>query len=84
MILLYLDDKNSIPLVLDNLSSKVVKLTKRKKLIPKFAFNEINAYRLTHKGFTKKINLKWQDNNLVSIASNLNQLKQVRKSNFAV
>ncbi len=62
MILLYLDDKNSTPLVLDNLSSKVVKLTKRKKLIPKFAFNEIDAYRLTHKGFTKKINLKWQDN----------------------
>ncbi|MGM0518571.1 MAG: transglutaminase-like cysteine peptidase [Campylobacterota bacterium] len=62
MILLYLDTKESTPLVLDNLSSKVVKLTKRKNLIPKFAFNEIDSYKLNHKGFTKKINLKWQDN----------------------
>lgn len=62
MVLLYLDTKNSVPLVLDNLSSKVVKLTKRKDLILKFAFNEIDSYRLNHKGFTKKININWKDN----------------------
>ena len=63
MILLYLEDKNSTPLVLDNLSSKVIELTKRKKLIPKFAFNEIDSYKFTSEKFTEKININWGKEN---------------------
>ena len=63
MILLYLEDKNSTPLVLDNLSSKVIELTKRKKLIPKFAFNEIDSYKFTSERFTEKININWGKEN---------------------
>ncbi len=63
MILLYLEDMNSTPLVLDNLSFRVNELTKRQKLIPKFAFNEIDAYRFTHNKFTEKINLNWGKEN---------------------
>ncbi|WP_368031094.1 transglutaminase-like cysteine peptidase [Arcobacter sp. s6] len=59
MVLLYLEDKNSTPLVLDNLSSKVIPLTKRKKLIPKFAFNENDSYKFTHNKFTEKIKINW-------------------------
>ena len=63
MILLYLEDKNSTPLVLDNLSSKVIELTKRKKLIPKCAFNEIDSYKFTSEKFTEKININWGKEN---------------------
>ena len=59
MVLLYLEDKNSTPLVMDNLSFRVIPLTKRKKLIPKFAFNEIDSYKFTHEKFTKKVNVNW-------------------------
>ena len=63
MILLYLEDKNSTPLGLDNLSSKVNELTKRKKLIPKSAFNEIDSYKFTSEKFTEKININWGKEN---------------------
>jgi len=63
MILLYVEDKNKSPLVLDNLSFKVIPLSKRKKLIPKFAFNETNAYKFTHDKFTQKINIHWGKEN---------------------
>ena len=59
MILLYLDNPNSTPLVLDNLSYKVNELTERKKLIPKFAFNETGSFKFTHKNFTEKVNINW-------------------------
>jgi predicted transglutaminase-like cysteine proteinase len=59
MILLYLENENSVPLVLDNLSFKVIPLTKREKLIPKFAFNEKNSYKFTHTNFTKKVKINW-------------------------
>ena len=59
MVLLYLENKNSTPLVLDNLSFRVIPLTKRKKLIPKFAFNEIDAYQFTKEKFTKKVRVNW-------------------------
>lgn len=59
MVLLYLEDKTKTPLVLDNLSSKVVSLKIRKKLQPRFAFNEIDSYKLTNKGFTQKVNINW-------------------------
>jgi len=59
MVLMYLENKNSTPLVLDNLSFRVIPLTKRKKLIPKFAFNEIDAYKFTKERFTKKVKINW-------------------------
>lgn len=63
MILLYLENKNSTPLVLDNLSSKVIPLTKRTKLIPKFAFNEIDSYKFNHQKFTEKVKINWGEDN---------------------
>lgn len=63
MILLYLENKNSTPLVLDNLSSKVIPLTKRTNLIPKFAFNEIDSYKFNHQKFTEKVKINWGENN---------------------
>ena len=59
MVLLYLENKNSTPLVLDNLSFKVIPMTKRRKLIPKFAFNENDSYKFTNERFTKKVNVNW-------------------------
>lgn len=59
MILLYLENKESTPLVLDNLSSVVIPLTKRTKLIPKFAFNEIDSYKFTYEKFTEKVKINW-------------------------
>ena len=63
MILLYLKTKESTPLVLDNLSSVVIPLTKRTKLIPKFAFNEIDSYRFSHERFTQNVNINWGKDN---------------------
>lgn len=63
MILLYLENKESTPLVLDNLSSVVIPLTRRTKLIPKFAFNEIDSYRFTYKKFTEKEKINWGKDN---------------------
>ncbi len=59
MVLLYLKNKNSSPLVLDNLSPRVLPFTKRTTLIPKVAFNEINAYKFTPNKFTKKARINW-------------------------
>ena len=63
MVLLYLENKNATPLVLDNLSSKVIPLTKRTKLIPKVAFNEIDSYIFSHEKFTQKANIDWGKEN---------------------
>lgn len=63
MILLYLENKESTPLVLDNLSSVVIPLTRRTKLIPKFAFNEIDSYRFTYEKFTEKEKINWGKDN---------------------
>lgn len=59
MILLYVKNKRKSALVLDNLSSKVVLLKKRKKLHPIFAFNETSTYTLNKNKFLLKINLNW-------------------------
>ena len=63
MILLYLETKESTPLVLDNLSSMVIPITRRTKLIPKFAFNEIDSYKFTHEKFTEKVKINWGKEN---------------------
>ena len=59
MVLFYLENKKSTPLVLDNLSSKVIPLTQREKLIPRFAFNEIDSYKFTNEKFTEKVKINW-------------------------
>lgn len=59
MVLLYLENENSVPLVLDNLSSKVIPLTQRKKIIPKFAFNENKSYNFILNNFNKEIKINW-------------------------
>ncbi len=77
MILLYTENKNESPLVLDNLSTVVIPFSKRKDLIPKFAFNELDSYYLTNDKFTKKINLNWGKENkwekLLNRVYNLNE-----------
>lgn len=63
MVLLYLENKNSSTLVLDNLSFRVLPFSKREDLIPKFAFNEFDSYLFTNKQFTKKVKIDWQNDN---------------------
>ncbi len=63
MVLFYLENKKSTPLVLDNLSSKVIPLTQREKLIPRFAFNEIDSYKFTNQKFTEKVKINWGEEN---------------------
>ncbi len=59
MVLLYLENKKSMPLVLDNLSFKVVSFDIRKKLEPQFIFNEKVAYLLKDKKIHKKVRINW-------------------------
>lgn len=59
MILLYVQDKNSMPLVLDNLSWKILPFDKREDLSPMFAFNETSSYDFKNKKLGKHINIDW-------------------------
>ncbi|WP_419771368.1 MAG: transglutaminase-like cysteine peptidase [Candidatus Marinarcus sp.] len=63
MVLLYFETPKSVPWVLDNLSFKILPLTQRTKLIPKFVFNEIGSYRLTPTGLGKKVKINWGKTN---------------------
>ena len=63
MNLLYFKTPSSVPLVLDNLSFKVIPLTSRKDLEPNFTFNEYNSHLLNVNGLGKKINIDWGDVN---------------------
>ncbi len=63
MVLFYLKNKNTIPLVIDNLSFKVVPLTKRKKLEPVVIFNENDSYVLKNSFLSKKVKINWENNN---------------------
>ena len=59
MVLLYIENKKSMPLVLDNLSFKVVSFDIRKKLEPKFIFNEKEAFILKNKKIYKRVKIDW-------------------------
>ena len=59
MVLFYLEDLNSTPLVMDNLNFKVLPLNKRINLIPRFAFNELDSYKFTLEKFTDKVTVNW-------------------------
>ncbi len=63
MVLFYIEDKTKSPLVLDNLSFKVLPLSKRVDLIPDVAFNEVDAYQFSPEKFTNKVVVDWQNDN---------------------
>ena len=63
MVLLYVENKNSSPLVLDNLSFRVLPFSKRDDLTPVVAFNELNAYEFTKDKFTQLVTIDWQNTN---------------------
>ncbi len=63
LVLLYVEDKNKSPLVLDNLSFKILPFSKRTDLTPKVAFNEIGSYTLTREKFLQKANVDWGKEN---------------------
>ncbi|RXK12496.1 hypothetical protein CP965_07885 [Halarcobacter mediterraneus] len=63
MVLSYLENKNSIPLILDNLSFKVLPFDKRKDLIPEVIFNEKEAFILKNKKIYKKAKINWGKEN---------------------
>lgn len=77
MILLYSENKNESPLVLDNLSSVVIPFSKRVDLKPKYAFNEIDSYYISNENFKEKVTLNWgkEDKwkNLLNRVYNLNE-----------
>ncbi|NVJ53881.1 MAG: transglutaminase-like cysteine peptidase [Campylobacteraceae bacterium] len=59
MVLSYLENKNSMPLILDNLSFRVLPFNKRTDLTAKYIFNEKEAYILKNKKIYKKVHLDW-------------------------
>ena len=63
LVLLYVEDKNKSPLVLDNLSFKILPFSKRTDLTPIAAFNEIDSYTLTREKFLQKANVDWGKGN---------------------
>ncbi|WP_323592721.1 transglutaminase-like cysteine peptidase [Aliarcobacter butzleri] len=63
LVLLYVEDKNKSPLVLDNLSFKILPFSKRTDLTPIAAFNEIDSYTLRREKFLQKANVDWGKEN---------------------
>lgn len=59
MVLTYLKNKNSMPLILDNLSFRVLPFVKRTDLTPKFIFNEKEAFILKNKKIHKRVKIDW-------------------------
>lgn len=76
MVLSYLENKNSMPLILDNLSFRVLPFNKRTDLIPKFIFNEKEAFLLKNKKIHKKVKIDWGKEDKWA-----NLLKRVYKEN---
>lgn len=77
MVLLYVEDKNSSPLVMDNLSFRVIPFTKRPDLTPEFAFNEIDSYLLTREKFTQKVRVNWgKENKWEDLLNRVYKLKE--------
>ena len=77
MVLLYAQNKDSSPLVLDNLSFRVIPFTKRPDLTPEFAFNEIDAYILSREKFTQKVKIDWgKENKWENLLNRVYKLKE--------
>jgi len=72
MVLTYYKDKNSVPLVLDNIEKEIVSATQRKDLRPVFSFNGEKIYMAKQRGLGKeipkgKVNLKKWTNLILKI-----------------
>jgi len=63
MVLLYFNNKNAIPLVLDNLSWRTIGLDKRKDLSVKVIFNEVDAHLMKKNHIGKKVRINWGKEN---------------------
>ncbi len=63
MVLGYFPTKDSTPLILDNLSFKVVPLDKRKDLEVLYIFNEYSDYLMKNNKLFKRTKINWQGNN---------------------
>jgi len=63
MVLLYVKDKYLPPLVLDNLSWKVLPLDQRRDLKPLFAFNQTQSKGFKEKVIDKDIKINWGKEN---------------------
>lgn len=63
MVLLYFDNEKNTPLVLDNLSFKVLALNERKDIETKFIFNEKNSYLIKNYLLNKKVYINWKGDN---------------------
>ncbi|MDF1884522.1 transglutaminase-like cysteine peptidase [Sulfurimonas sp. SAG-AH-194-C21] len=72
MILTYYENKNSIPLILDNIVQTILPASKRKDLLPLFNFNGEKIYMAKQRGLGRvvpkgKINLKQWSNLILKI-----------------
>ena len=63
MVLFYFKSRNEIPLVLDNLSFKVIPLNRRPTLNVKFIFNEKESFLMVNNKIEKKVNVDWGKDN---------------------
>ena len=63
MVLSYIKNKKSIPLILDNLSFRVLALDKRTDLSAKFIFNEKESFILKNNRIYKKAQINWGKEN---------------------
>lgn len=59
MVLLYYYKNSKAPLVFDNLSFKVLPLSKRVDLKPKYCFNETGSYTIKQNGTKNRVNTKF-------------------------
>lgn len=59
MVLLYFENKKSMPLVLDNLSFKILPFETRERLEPKVIFNEKESFLLKNKKIYKRVRINW-------------------------
>ena len=59
MVMLYFKTNTSIPIVLDNLSWKILPLNKRSDLTVQFVFNEIDSYTIKNNKKDQKVRINW-------------------------
>ena len=59
MVLFYFKSRDEIPLVLDNLSFKVIPLNRRPTLKVKFIFNEKESFLMANNKIEKKVKVDW-------------------------
>lgn len=71
MVLGYFENEKSIPLIFDNLTNHILKLTSIDNITPLIAFNELDAYSFAVSNIlNKKINIIFEEEN------NLNKIKK--------